>query len=142
MREVKVASRSIDGFRQVLESDDYAGFEDALEALRSGTRARTIWHVNSVANGGGVAEILGTFLPYAACAGIDVHWLVIEGDAEFFEVTKRIHNRLHEQQGDGGRLDRKAREVYDANLAKEIQSLRHPLHHFRAEAALFERLLA
>ena len=31
-------------------------------------------------------------------------WVVIEGDAEFFEVTKRLHNHLYGSRGDGGPL--------------------------------------
>src|SRR4029078_4172127 len=35
---------------------------------------------------------------------IDVRWLVIEGDGEFFRITKRLHNRIHGDRGDGGDL--------------------------------------
>ena len=55
---------------------------------------RRIVNVNSTATGGGVAEMLATLLGYARGVGIDAEWLVIEGDPEFFEVTKRIHNGL------------------------------------------------
>jgi trehalose synthase len=43
-------------------------------------------------------------LPYAAGACVDVRWRVIEGDDEFFTVTKRLHNRLHGAHADGGPL--------------------------------------
>ena len=41
---------------------------------------------------------------YARAAGIDTRWLVVEGDAPFFALTKRIHNLLHGSPGDGGVL--------------------------------------
>ena len=56
---------------------------------------RRIWNVNSTARGGGVAEMLGPLLAYARGSGVDARWAVIGGDAPFFAVTKRLHNRLH-----------------------------------------------
>ena len=60
-------------------------------------------NVNSTAVGGGVAEMLQTLLAYARGAGRRP-WLVIEGNPEFFAVTKRIHNGLYGTPGDGGGL--------------------------------------
>jgi trehalose synthase len=65
---------------------------------------RTVWWVNSTALGGGVAQLLRTLLPYWRGAGIDVRWMVLRGSAEFFRVTKRFHNHLQGQRGDGGVL--------------------------------------
>ena len=62
---------------------------------------RTVWWVNSTALGGGVAQLLRTLLPYWRGAGIDVRWMVLRGSAEFFRVTKRFHNHLQGQPGDG-----------------------------------------
>jgi trehalose synthase len=63
------------------------------------TRDRVFWCVSSTAVGGGVAEMLHTFLSYARGVGIDVRWVVIEGSPEFFRVTKRLHNALHGRPG-------------------------------------------
>ena len=65
---------------------------------------RAVWHVNSTARGGGVVELLTSLLAYARGAGVDARWTVIGGNAEFFAITKRIHNRLHGYAGDGGEL--------------------------------------
>ncbi len=62
---------------------------------------RTVWMVNSTALGGGVAQLLRTLLPYWKGAGIDVRWIVLHGSGEFFRVTKRFHNHLQGQPGDG-----------------------------------------
>ena len=48
--------------------------------------------------------MLATLIGYARGAGLQVDWLVIEGDLEFFTVTKRIHNGLYGSPGDGGKL--------------------------------------
>ena len=45
--------------------------------------------------------MLQVLLPLTRGADIDARWLVIEGDPEFFEITKRLHIHLHGQPGDG-----------------------------------------
>ncbi len=57
-----------------------------------------IVHVNSTKEGGGVAEILGWFIPILEELGMTVEWEVITGDTEFFTVTKKFHNALHGQK--------------------------------------------
>ena len=71
--------RPIRQLRSVLDSTDYSSLEGALASVREVLDGRRIWHVNSTPQGGGVAELLSTLLPYAADAGVDAWWLVIEG---------------------------------------------------------------
>ena len=54
-----------------------------------------MWHVSATASGGGVAEMLQTLLAYGQGAGIENRWLVLDGDPDFFTITKRLHNLLH-----------------------------------------------
>ena len=85
--------------------------------------------MNSTARGGGVAELLQSLLAYARGAGVDVRWLTISGNPDFFRVTKRIHNNLHESKGDGGPLGPAEREIYESALAEaatELVELIHP----------------
>ncbi len=49
-------------------------------------------HVNSTFNGGGVAEMLKSVVPIAKGLGIKTKWYCIEGDEEFYSITKRFHN--------------------------------------------------
>jgi trehalose synthase len=72
--------------------------------LRTSVSGRCIINVNSAEVGGGVAEMLRVLLPYTRGAGLDARWFVIEGDPEFFRITKRLHHRLHGRVGDGGPL--------------------------------------
>ncbi|MGQ9687810.1 MAG: glycosyltransferase [Desulfobaccales bacterium] len=51
-------------------------------------------HVNSTRSGGGVAEILSGAVPLLRQMGLEASWEVIQGDADFFEVTKSFHNGL------------------------------------------------
>jgi trehalose synthase len=84
---------------------------------------RVIWHVNSTARGGGVVELLTSLLAYARGAGVDTRWVVIDGDPDFFRVTKRIHNNLHGFAGDGGALGPAEREIYEATAARNAAAL-------------------
>jgi trehalose synthase len=72
--------------------------------------------VNSTEAGGGVAEMLQVLLPYVRGAGLDARWIVMEGDPEFFAITKRLHNHLHGAAGDGGPLGDEQREHYERVL--------------------------
>jgi trehalose synthase len=92
--------------------DEWSAFESAMHAGRELFRGRTVWNVNSTAAGGGVAEMLRSLMAYARGAGIDVRWVVAPGTPAFFQVTKRLHNLMHGEPGDGGRLDEAARAVY------------------------------
>jgi trehalose synthase len=47
----------------------------------------------------------------------------MEAPQEFFEVTKRIHNWLHGNVGDGGALDQEAREIYEHALSANVAEL-------------------
>ena len=96
----------------------------ALEYTRAALGDRRLWHVSSTARGGGVAEMLASLLPYQRAEGLDVRWLVIQGDEAFFTVTKRIHNNLHGSPGDGGDLGELERAVYDRSLSSERKALR------------------
>ena len=102
----EVTNLAPERFREVLTADGLAQFERTIARGRELLGARTFWTVNSTARGGGVAEMLRSLIGYVRGAGIDARWVVIEGDDEFFHVTKRLHNRLHGYAGDGGPLGR------------------------------------
>jgi trehalose synthase len=99
-------------FESVLSPQRYRQFLAAIEGGRELFAGRTVWNVNSTARGGGVAEMLRSLLAYARGAQVDARWTVIEGDPDFFTVTKRIHNFLHGYPGDGGDLGPDERDSY------------------------------
>lgn len=110
-------------FESVLSPEQVERLHHSIGAARTAFEGRTIWNVNSTAKGGGVAEMLTSLLPYARGAGVDARWLVIGGDAEFFRITKRIHNRLHGALGDGGPLGDAERSHYEEVLADQGRAL-------------------
>lgn len=123
MFEVPVSSMSPERFRDVLPAGGFERFERGLEEGRRLLADRVVWNVNSTARGGGVAELLQSLVAYARGGGLDVRWVVFEGNADFFAVTKRIHNRLHGAVGDGGPLDDKARATYERSTAENLTAL-------------------
>jgi trehalose synthase len=102
LEAVPIAPMPPERFRVVL-GEGYDVVEEAIGRARTLLEGRAIWHINSTAAGGGVAELLHSLLAYARGAGVDVRWSVMGGNAEFFRITKGLHNRLHgidsEQEG-------------------------------------------
>ncbi len=123
MEQVPISPRSPDRFRQLLPADDWATVERGIAEAHRVFAGRAMWHVNSTAHGGGVAEMLTSLLAYVRGVGVDARWIVIEGDPDFFRVTKRIHNNLHGAAGDGGDLGDDERAAYERALAPNAAEL-------------------
>jgi trehalose synthase len=122
LQEVPIRAMTPERFRSLL-GDRYEEVEEGIATANEVLRGRVVWHVNSTARGGGVAELLHSLLAYARGAGADVRWMAISGNPDFFRVTKRIHNHLHGFDGDGGPLGPDERKVYDAALAEAAGEL-------------------
>ena len=119
------------------------------EAAVARLSGRSVVHVNSTAAGGGVAEMLHVLLGYVRGMGIDARWLVIDGEAGFFTVTKRLHNHLYGASGDGGPLGPTEHAIYRAasapnsdDLAASIRSGDIVVLHDPQTAGLAERAKA
>jgi trehalose synthase len=102
--EVHVTARSIQPFAEIVGVERIRDLVRVADSLRTSTGKRTIWNVNTAAGGGGVAEMLRSFLRYARGLDVDVRWLVFEAPPQFFRITKRVHNALHGSAGDGSPL--------------------------------------
>src|SRR5688572_21822085 len=114
LTSVALAALPTERFRAVL---DDAAYEDLLELRERARRllaGRALWCVSSTATGGGVAEMLRSLLAYTRGAGVDSRWVVLEAEGAFFDVTKRLHNWLHESPAADGALDAAARRTYEA----------------------------
>jgi trehalose synthase len=122
-REVRAPPFSPGRFKELLDAEAWREFEDTLQRARRLLAGRVVWNVNSTAQGGGVAEMLRSFVSYARGADLDVRWVAIEGTPEFFAITKRLHNLLHGEPGDGRELGAHEREVYDAVTAANAEQL-------------------
>jgi len=67
--------------------DEVVSLGEELKGLR-------LCHINSTPFGGGVAELLVSYIPFIRSLGIKADWQVIRGDRRFFSITKGLHNAL------------------------------------------------
>ena len=95
LHAVEVPRLPVSRLEPVIGAPRYAELIRVGGQLRPLLAGRTIWNVNSTTAGGGVAEMLQVLVGYVQDLDIPIGWLVITGDAEFFAITKRLHNQIH-----------------------------------------------
>jgi trehalose synthase len=111
MRVELVKPIKLDDYAKIVGKDEI----HEVKALADSLKQKSVTHVNSTAFGGGVAEILNSMVPLMKDVGLDVHWEVIQGAFDFFNVTKKIHNAL---QGMNVPLTEEEQKIYlDYNKA-------------------------
>lgn len=126
LKKVPVVALSVDCLKSALGDRPFRLLTGRLAAVRSEFEGRTLWHVNSTATGGGVAEMLKPLTAYMRGLGVDARWMVISGDSAFFELTKRIHNGIHGVPVQFADSDRQVYERVAAANAKEFVKLVKP----------------
>jgi len=71
--------------------------EEKIERLHKATerlKGLKLLEINSTAQGGGVAEMLYSSIPFLNELGIEAEWKVLNGNKEYYECTKSLHNIL------------------------------------------------
>ncbi len=124
MHEVMVDAVSLERLGRLLDPYRAERLESNAALARRLLEGRVVWNVNATASGGGVAEMLTTLLAYTRGAGVDTRWLVLDGNPQFFRITKRLHNFLHGSSGDGGTLGDSERAEYEAVMASNLEGMR------------------
>ena len=121
--EVQISPKSAESFTSILGRETVEGVRGLAADLQQKLNGRVIWNVNSTAAGGGVAEMLHTLLAYAKGMDVSTRWLVVSGNPDYFRITKRIHNALHGELGDGSPLDANAAAIYDKVIEENAKEL-------------------
>jgi len=116
MRHVEIAARSVSPFVELVGKERVEEVARLATGIHKRLGPARVWNINSTSSGGGVAEMLRSLLRYARGLGVDVSWLVLEGPHEFFRLTKRLHNALHEDPGDRGPLGPEQRAIYERTM--------------------------
>jgi trehalose synthase len=119
---VQVAARSVAKLEPIMGSERSARLVQTAKQFREQLAGRTVWNISSTAVGGGVAEMLHVLVGYVEDLGIPIRWLVITGDAEFFAITKRLHNQIHGETA-GGPLSESDTDHYERMLAANAVEL-------------------
>lgn len=109
--------RNLDDYRNTVGSVVISQLRQLANKLK-GTK---IVHVNSTRLGGGVAEILNWLVPLMNDLGLEAGWEVIEGNEDYFKVTKTMHNGL---QGSSVILSESMISNYEKTVAMNGQRLR------------------
>jgi len=107
----------------VVGQERYERLMTTATRLRHSLGDRTIWNINSVAVGGGVAEMLQVIVGYVAGFEIPIRWTVISGDPAFFGITKKLHNQLHGADGTAARISTADAHFYEQVLAANANEL-------------------
>lgn len=120
VRHIEVSVQSVDRYTPFVGQAQVAELKRLASALSRRMTGHVVWNLNSTEKGGGVAEILHSHIGFVRGLGIDARWSVIDGPAEFFRITKRLHNALHGAPGDASSLDESARRVYEQVLHENL----------------------
>lgn len=95
---------------QLYQQPDFARTRSVLSGA-------TVWHVNTTATGGGIAELLRASIEWHDRVGLRTRWMVISGSQEYFALTKRLHEMLHGRDGTGQPLTAADRACYEETIA-------------------------
>ncbi len=100
------------GPKSLTDYEVFVGAENILNLreLAGEMAGSRVLHVNATAYGGGVAEMLYTLVPLMQDAGLVADWKVIQGNDEFFSVTKIMHNSL---QGMDIPITKNMKQIYE-----------------------------
>ena len=85
--------RTLEDHRPIVGDDVISGIYRKAASLRG----KRVLHVNSTYQSGGVAEMILSLVPLMNNVGIDTRWNILNGDGEFFAITKNFHNALQGQ---------------------------------------------
>jgi trehalose synthase len=99
----------------ILGDDRIERVQRAAERLKG----LKLLELNATAQGGGVAEMLYSSVPFLNELGIEAEWKVITGNDKFFECTKGLHNLL---QGMKGTFTQSMERAYYSTIADFARS--------------------
>ena len=129
----------LDSYREVVGS----GAIDELYALAAPLRGRRVQHINATRVGGGVAEILNRMVPMMNELGLVATWDVMEGEGEFYKVTKAFHNAIQGEPVELGSFDYEVFLRWNRKSAQKIDLYGdHVIIHDPQPCAMVERRLS
>jgi trehalose synthase len=97
--------------RTIEDYRDIVGDEVISHIYRKARKfyGKHILEINSTYSGGGVAEMLSSFIHLMNDIGIETDWDILHGSPDFFEITKLFHNGL---QGKSVDLSENKKQAY------------------------------
>ena len=105
LKEVRTGVKRLNDYLSIVGEEEICNIRKITKNLRN----VRVLHINSTAQGGGVAEILHSLVPLMRDVGLDVEWRIIGGNEDFFNITKKFHNAL---QGADIPFTREMKKIY------------------------------
>ncbi len=90
LTSVPVGTKSLKDYENIVDQE----IIDKVRQLGKDMKGAKILNISSTPFGGGVAELLYTLTPLMRDVGLNADWQVIQGNEDFFTVTKLFHNAL------------------------------------------------
>src|SRR6266481_6569481 len=111
---------------QIEDYEPLIGSENVERVREKARRLKDlrVANFNSTYYGGGVAEMISSLTLLMNSLGLRTEWRVIQGTADFFSITKKMHNALQ-----GGEIDLSTikKEIYEQVIYEN--SVRNFLEH-------------
>src|SRR5437660_4331319 len=114
---------------RITQIDDYEPLigQETVERIRqkaAKVKDLRVANFNSTYYGGGVAEMISSLTLLMNSLGLRTEWRVIQGTADFFSITKKMHNALQ-----GGKIDLSSikKEIFEQVIYEN--SVRNFLEH-------------
>ena len=116
MSPVEPAPKQLTGYQGIVDDTVI----DEIIQLASRLQGVRVLHINATEKGGGVAEILQSFIPLLNDVGMRAEWQVIEGRDDLFAITKKLHNSLQGADNTIPEEEWKTYEDYNRKFAEAI----------------------
>ena len=113
LHKVSLGIADIDKYRLI----EARGVIDEVVSLGEELKGIRLCHINSTPFGGGVAELLVSYIPLLHSLGIKADWQIIRGDRRFFTITKALHNALQGTTFEDIKKERTRKEYQSQNAA-------------------------
>lgn len=105
LQKVSLNPRKIKAYKDIIDKRLY----DDVLSLAKKLKGLKVLHINATRFGGGVAEILHSFIPLMQDLKIKAEWQTIVADGRLFEITKSFHNAF---QGERFDIDKRVERTY------------------------------
>ncbi len=96
----------LEDYRKIVGNEVIENIYKKIKTLQG----KHILYINSTYQGGGVAEMLNSFIPLVNLAGANVGWRILHGTPDFFTITKKFHHAL---QGHKINLTKVKKQIYE-----------------------------
>jgi trehalose synthase len=113
LHKVSLGIANIDKYRLI----EARGVIDEVVSLGEELKGIRLCHINSTPFGGGVAELLVSYIPLLRSLGIKADWQIIRGNRRFFTITKALHNALQGATFEDIKKEKTRKEYQGQNVA-------------------------